>query len=70
MWLSLSSSVSSGRNEIYPRESPVNQLVGSAIQPFTAPAVRPATMRRWKNGTMMMIGTVTTIAAAAIDPVG
>jgi hypothetical protein len=27
-------------------------------------------MRRWKNGTMMMIGTVTTIAAAAIDPVG
>src|SRR3954452_6527202 len=27
-------------------------------------------MRRWKNRTMMMIGTVTTTAAAAIDPVG
>src|SRR5207248_4570516 len=38
--------------------------------PFTAPAVRPATMRRWKNRTMMMMGTVTTTAAAAIEPVG
>src|SRR6059058_2442484 len=27
-------------------------------------------MRRWKNRTMMMMGTVTTTAAAAIDPVG
>src|SRR3954470_9141601 len=27
-------------------------------------------MRRWKNRTMMMIGIVTTTAAAAIDPVG
>jgi hypothetical protein len=45
----------------------VNQLPG---QPFTAPAVSPATMRRWKDSTMMMMGTVTTIAAAAIEPVG
>ena len=34
--------------------------------PLTAPAVRPATMRRWKIRTMMMIGIVTTTAAAAI----
>src|SRR3954471_23334330 len=27
-------------------------------------------MRLWNNRTMMMMGTVTTIAAAAIDPVG
>src|SRR5262245_53569755 len=27
-------------------------------------------MRRWKNSTMMMIGMVTMIAAAAIEPVG
>ena len=27
-------------------------------------------MRLWKNRTMMRMGTVTTIAAAAIDPVG
>ncbi len=39
-------------------------------QPFTAPEVRPATMRRWKINTMMMMGMVTTIAAAAIAPVG
>src|SRR4051812_49752878 len=39
-------------------------------QPFTAPAVRPATMRLWKNRTMMMMGTVTTTAAAAMAPVG
>src|SRR3954451_12722668 len=38
--------------------------------PLTAPAVRPATMRLWKNRTMMMMGIVTTIAAAAIAPVG
>src|SRR5205823_3658252 len=38
--------------------------------PLTAPAVRPATMRRWKSKTMMMIGTVMTTAAAAIDPIG
>src|SRR3954462_15401476 len=41
-----------------------------ADYPLTAPAVRPATIRRWKNRTMMMMGTVTTIAAAAIEPVG
>src|SRR5204863_9938861 len=38
--------------------------------PFTAPAVSPATMRRWKNRTKMMIGTVTITAAAAMLPVG
>src|SRR3954470_16072447 len=44
-------------------------MVGSPY-PLTAPAVRPATIRRWKISTMMMIGTVTTTAAAAIWPVG
>ena len=34
--------------------------------PFTAPAVSPATIRRWKISTMMTIGMVTTTAAAAI----
>src|SRR5215211_8024258 len=38
--------------------------------PFTAPAVSPATMRRWKNSTKMMIGMVTITAAAAMFPVG
>src|SRR3954451_17309778 len=38
--------------------------------PLTAPAVRPATIRRWKMSTKMMIGTVTSTAAAAMLPVG
>src|SRR5204863_10161752 len=38
--------------------------------PFTAPAVRPATIRRWKIITKMMIGTVMITAAAAMLPVG
>src|SRR5690606_11393618 len=38
--------------------------------PFTAPAVRPATIRRWKNRTKITIGTVPSDAAAAIEPVG
>jgi len=33
---------------------------------LTAPAVNPATMRRWKIRTKMMIGIVTSTAAAAI----
>src|SRR5213075_2525452 len=41
-----------------------------APYPLTAPAVRPATIRLWKSRTMMTIGTVTTIEAAAIEPVG
>ena len=40
------------------------------LYPFTAPAVSPATIRRWKISTMMMIGIVTTTAAAAMAPVG
>src|SRR5881398_1565957 len=44
-------------------------MIGSPY-PLTAPAVRPATMRRWKISTMMMIGTVTTTAAAAIAAIG
>src|SRR4051812_26624171 len=44
-------------------------MVGSPY-PLTAPAVRPATMRRWKISTMMMIGIVTTTAAAAIAAIG
>src|SRR3954466_1515353 len=43
---------------------------GGPPQPFTAPAVRPATMRLWNSRTMMTMGTVTTIAAAAMAPVG
>src|SRR5947209_13362148 len=38
--------------------------------PLTAPAVRPATIRRWNRSTMMMTGIVTTTAAAAIVPIG
>src|SRR3954454_21042671 len=41
-----------------------------APQPFTAPEVSPATMRRWKNNTNRMIGIVITTAAAEIVPVG
>src|SRR3954451_14003199 len=47
-----------------------SEIWAIADYPLTAPAVRPATMRRWKNRTMMMMGTVTTTAAAAIEPVG
>ena len=36
--------------------------------PFTAPAVRPATMRRWKTSTKMTSGSVITTAAALISP--
>src|SRR5215213_588486 len=39
-------------------------------QPFTAPLVRPATMRRWKSRTSATTGIVTITAAAAMDPVG
>src|SRR5215475_5491045 len=38
--------------------------------PLTAPAVRPATIRRWKTSTMIMTGIVTTTAAAAMSPYG
>src|SRR5215211_2417038 len=38
--------------------------------PFTAPAVRPATIRRWKIRTMITMGIVTTTAAAEIAPMG
>ena len=41
-------------------------LVEVRPQPFTAPDVSPATMRRWKMRTMMMMGMVTTTEAAAI----
>src|SRR5690606_20143318 len=39
-------------------------------QPLTAPWVRPETMRRWKSRTTTTTGTVTTMAAAEMDPVG
>src|SRR6202044_3464485 len=42
----------------------------SLSYPLTAPDVRPATIRRWKNSTKMMIGMVMTTAAAAMGPVG
>lgn len=35
---------------------------------FTAPAVRPETMRRWNARTSMVSGTVTTMEAAACAP--
>src|SRR4029453_11060455 len=38
--------------------------------PFTAPAVRPATMRRWKSSTRTTTGIVTTTEAAAIAGTG
>src|SRR3954464_7245895 len=38
--------------------------------PLTAPAVSPATMRRWKIRTTTMIGIVTMTAAAAIAATG
>src|SRR5262249_50031319 len=45
-------------------------ISATQLHPFTAPEVRPATIRRWKNNTKMIIGTVITTAAAEIDPVG
>ena len=36
------------------------------VYPLTAPAVRPATIRRWKISTRAISGTVTTTAAALI----
>ena len=36
--------------------------------PSLRPAVRPATIRRWKISTKMMIGIVTSTAAAAMVP--
>ena len=33
-------------------------------QPFTPPAVSPATMRRWKTSTITTKGTVTNVPAA------
>src|SRR5262245_17345599 len=41
-----------------------------AGQPFTAPAVRPATMRRWNTSTKMTTGMVTTTEAAMIAVTG
>src|SRR3954465_13865494 len=43
---------------------------GPFAQPLTAPEVRPATILRWKASTRMMMGMVTTIAAAEMAPVG
>src|SRR5690625_4133083 len=43
---------------------------GRGSQPFTAPWVRPETIRRWKISTTTTTGTVTTMAAAEIAPVG
>src|ERR1700736_2012657 len=53
----------------------ISAMVGSLLervghQPLTAPAVSPATIRRWNTNTRMMIGIVTTMAPAAIAVVG
>src|SRR5262249_25556665 len=45
-------------------------LTRRCAHPFTAPEVRPATMRRWKNNTNTMIGIVMITDAAAIEPAG
>jgi len=37
---------------------------------FTPPAVRPATIRRWKNSTRMSSGMVVMTPAAMIEPYG
>src|SRR4051794_35220802 len=39
-------------------------------QPFTPPAVRPDTIRRWKISTRMISGTVTTAPAAMVAVYG
>src|SRR5215218_6744472 len=45
-------------------------LIAANAQPFTAPAVRPATMRRWNRRTSTTTGTVTTTAAAEMAAAG
>jgi hypothetical protein len=44
--------------------------ISSTDYPLTAPAVRPAVIRRWKNKVMMIIGIVTITHAAVIVPMG
>ena len=39
-------------------------------QPLTAPAVSPATIRRWNTSTMITTGIVTTTDAAMIAVIG
>ena len=53
-----------------PTRSSTMSAIASPPYPFTAPAVRPETMRRWKINTMMRIGIVTTTAPAAMAPLG
>jgi hypothetical protein len=46
-------------------------MVGEgSFQPLTAPAVRPATMRFWKNSTRKISGTEMTTDAAEMVPSG
>ncbi len=42
------------------------ERVGCSAQPFTAPAVRPEMIRRWKRSTSTTSGRVITIEAAVI----
>src|SRR6185436_3152005 len=56
--------------ESVPKSSPVIELVLGVGQPLTAPAVSPATMRRWKARTRMMMGMVTTTEAAMMAVIG
>src|SRR5438874_10712645 len=44
--------------------------ISKSPYPLTAPAVSPATIRRWKSNTSSIIGTVTTTAAAHTSPIG
>src|SRR5262249_44506896 len=50
--------------------TPSSAISATAPHPLTAPEVSPATMRRWKNSTKMMIGTVIPTAPPDMHPVG
>ena len=47
-----------------------DQAKGGPFRYFTPPAVKPATMRRWKTSTAMRSGTVTITPAAIMVPYG
>jgi hypothetical protein len=47
-----------------------DQAIDGPIPYFTPPAVKPATMRRWKISTAMRSGTVTITPAAMMVPYG
>src|SRR5436305_7128749 len=48
----------------------ISAICAKTPYPLTAPAVSPATIRRWNSNTSTIIGTVTTTAAAHTSPIG